>query len=412
MILFTIAIFFILEILFIYLISRKLPLTNPTLFFIAVPMVYSKSLFLDYIFFGIDRVYIPQFNYAQELSVFSENYLFINMLYFTYSLGVFLSFILKQRAISNINYSFKSSDRYLNNFGILFLCLAMLILFYDLYENFGVARDARSLNETPLSLIALLTSFFFSLFCFLVLDKQKKISLFILALLLFIAIFNQQREHLVIVLYAALLKYSGARFNLLTFVFIPIVLLLVTYYKPIIVLIYLINLNGIDYAFLWSSYFFALYQPTFSGLDPSASLLMISDFLNGNLNYSMYTGSYLTNTIMQFYRTFFDVEWLSIGEYTTLYYTDNRMGTASSMLIESILNFWFFGPFILGFFITYLFLNIEAKNRFFVPMLYLLFFIFILKLVRTELAVVLKIYILPFILAYLCFKLATSKKNA
>ena len=255
MILFTIAIFFILEILFIYLISRKLPLTNPTLFFIAVPMVYSKSLFLDYIFFGIDRVYIPQFNYAQELSVFSENYLFINMLYFTYSLGVFLSFILKQRAISNINYSFKSSDRYLNNFGILFLCLAMLILFYDLYENFGVARDARSLNETPLSLIALLTSFFFSLFCFLVLDKQKKISLFILALLLFIAIFNQQREHLVIVLYAALLKYSGARFNLLTFVFIPIVLLLVTYYKPIIVLIYLINLNGIDYAFLWSSYF-------------------------------------------------------------------------------------------------------------------------------------------------------------
>ena len=244
------------------------------------------------------------------------------------------------------------------------------------------------------------------------LDKQKKLPLLILALLIFIAFFIQQRENLIIIFYAVWLKYYGGRLNLLALIFIPVALLTSAYYKPLLTIIYLTNLAGYDYALLWSSYFLAAYQPTFSGLDPMVSLLMISDFLGGNLSYDGYAGSYLTNTFMQFYRTFFDVEWASIGEYTTLHYTDNRMGTASSMIIESILNFWFFGPFILGFFLTNIFLNIEAKNRFILTILYLLFFIFILKLVRTELAVVLKIYILPFFLAYYGFRLASFKKNA
>ena len=79
------------------------------------------------------------------------------------------------------------------------------------------------------------------------------------------------------------------------------------------------------------------------------------------------------------------------------------MGTAFSMILESFLNFWYLGPFIIGYFITYLFYETEKVAGIYYKLHYFIFFIFIVKIVRTELAVVLKLYIFPAFIAYLIF---------
>ena len=146
------------------------------------------------------------------------------------------------------------------------------------------------------------------------------------------------------------------------------------------------------------------------GVDPIASLLMLSDFLDDRSSYINYYGSYVVNTIMQFLRMGVDVNWMSLSEFAMEYYTQGQMGTAFSMIMESILNFWYFGPFIVGFSITYLFYKTEKVTGFYYRLHYFIFFVFILKLVRTELAVVLKIYMFPAVVAYIIFVWSSNIK--
>ena len=89
---------------------------------------------------------------------------------------------------------------------------------------------------------------------------------------------------------------------------------------------------------------------------------------------------------------------------TTEYYTQNEMGTASSMFLESMLNFGYFGPLILGATLTQVFIAVESSSRDATYKLrYLVWGVFMLKLVRTELAVVLKLYMLPALIAYFMY---------
>ena len=100
---------------------------------------------------------------------------------------------------------------------------------------------------------------------------------------------------------------------------------------------------------------------------------------------------------------FFSSDWQSLGEYSTEYYTEGRMGTAFSMILESMLNFWYFGPVILGISITTLYFKSLAARPYIVKALYLIWFIVIIKLVRSELTVVLKLYLAPSLIALLFF---------
>ena len=152
----------------------------------------------------------------------------------------------------------------------------------------------------------------------------------------------------------------------------------------------------------------------FVNVDPITSILMLSDFIDDRSVYITYYGSYIVNTLMQFVRMGVDVNWISISEFTQEYYTRGEMGTAFSMIMESILNFWYFGPIVVGYFITFLFYKTTKAAGIYYKLLYLIFFIFMLKFVRTELAVVLKLYIFPAVVAYIIFvwtsKIKTLKK--
>ena len=113
---------------------------------------------------------------------------------------------------------------------------------------------------------------------------------------------------------------------------------------------------------------------------------------------------------MQFLRTFKLVEYKSLAESTVLHlspgFAKKGGGLAFSGILESILNFGALGPMILGIFLGSISLKIQSfkyKNLFLYQLLSVFFLIICMKLIRTELAVILKIYVLPMTVAYYFF---------
>ena len=166
-------------------------------------------------------------------------------------------------------------------------------------------------------------------------------------------------------------------------------------------------MNDFPQFLLWMSQNFTF---SITGLDPLSSVLMIVDYNNGEKFYNQFQFSYFQNTILQFLRTFDLVEYKSIGESIVLHYEPNNArrggGLAFSGILESILNFWYYGPFILGLVlggVSTLISRLRLSNNFNYKVFSIFFIILCLKLVRTELAVVLKIYLLPMIIAYIVF---------
>jgi len=214
-----------------------------------------------------------------------------------------------------------------------------------------------------------------------------------LSLLLAYSFLNFEREYILMTFYAFLLRAKPKRVNFYHILLFLIVLALLVFYKPIMWYFYSI-ISGDEIVYITD------HKPvSFSFSDPTVSILMVSDFLSNSGHYEDYYGSYIVNTIMQFLRTFFSIEWSSLGEYATNYFTSGVMGTAFSMIVESILNFWYFGPIIMGFLLTVLFFKIEIMFAKYLYIIYFLWFLFIFKFIRTELAVVLKLYILPGVIA-------------
>ena len=94
MVIFLISIIFFIEIFIFLTISRKVEFYNPILFFLALPIFYANSLFLDYLFFGQNYIQIKVMS-VQALYVSDSNYLIIVLLTFSYVIGLFFSFTKK-----------------------------------------------------------------------------------------------------------------------------------------------------------------------------------------------------------------------------------------------------------------------------------------------------------------------------
>ncbi|WOK06274.1 hypothetical protein RT717_24675 [Imperialibacter roseus] len=154
----------------------------------------------------------------------------------------------------------------------------------------------------------------------------------------------------------------------------------------------------------WSYFidYISFRQVYLSRLDPIASYSLLYDFIGNGSIYGEYVFSYVTNTFIQFLNVFTNYfpNYLTLGQYSKLYYADNRVGLAFSFIIESILNFWFFGPIVAALFIYYIQRKVESYSNKHGAYLEILSVISIVVLVRTELAVFLKINVLPMVLVF------------
>jgi hypothetical protein len=153
------------------------------------------------------------------------------------------------------------------------------------------------------------------------------------------------------------------------------------------------------------------YTFSFTYLDPAASLLLINSYLDGAELYDTLEFSYVLNVLGQIANVFHLIEYESISKRVIQFYNHDVFsrggGFAFSGILESILNFGYLGPAIIGYMLgvilrlrKLIFTNKNAETVF-----GLILVVLCVKLVRTELAVVLKLYVMPFSLITLFFNL-------
>ena len=414
MVIFFISIIFFIEICIFLTISRKVEFYNPVLFFLALPIFYANSLFLDYLFFDQNYIQLNVMSIS-GVNVSDINYLIIVLLTFLYVIGVHMSFssatkstgfneLTKRTQLQNLYYEKNNTYNPLKFFFI-FICLAYLLVVS--FEIIGLDRNEVRALGNPIRLLMMMSTFTYLCFSLMYKWKFKLLNVIILLILIFYSIVSFQRENIAILAFALLLNSKPKKITLLHMSIGILMIIFLSYYKY---LVFLFNLFATDVEI--ANIDFKPFR--FVNVDPITSILMLSDFIDDRSVYITYYGSYIINTLMQFVRMGVDVNWISISEFTQEYYTRGEMGTAFSMIMESILNFWYFGPFVVGYFITFLFYKTTKAAAIYYKLLYLIFFIFMLKFVRTELAVVLKLYIFPAVVAYIIFvwtsKIKTLKK--
>jgi hypothetical protein len=372
-------------------------------------------------YYMISNIYLKPMNqmegyrYVPGVNVFDVNYLIIVLLTFLYVIGVQMSFssatkftgfdeLIKRTQLHNLYYEKNNTYNPLKFFFI-FICLAYLLVVS--FEIIGLGRNEVRALSNPIRLLMMMSSFTYLCFSLMYKWKFKLLNTIILLTLILFSIVNFQREYILFLTFALLLNTKPKRITFYHVFFIILIIIFLSYYKY---LVFLFNLYITDAEITNIS--FTTFR--FVNVDPIASILMLSDFIDDRSVYITYYGSYIVNTIMQFVRMGADVNWISISEFTQEYYTQGDMGTAFSMIMESILNFWYFGPVVVGYFITFLFYKTTKAAGIYYKLLYFIFFIFMLKFVRTELAVVLKLYIFPAVVAYIAFvwtsKVKTLKK--
>ena len=398
------------ELLILYHITRTVQFYSPLIFFIVIPMLYADAFFLDYILSGFNV--LSSYAMGMSLSIDDVDYFIVVLLTFMYILGIYMGVLMKMRKFNSLLYSsecwshlFFSTKRYATPMW-LSIIFCIIILMAVMFQVIGLERSSIKELSTPIRTIITQFAFIYLCFAFLYEKRHLSVNLIIFTVLLLYSILIFEREYVLILVYVMLLKVKADRLSIKHILFLSLLFFLLLYYKALITL-FLLLYQGKDISLLLNQ--ITTHPVIISYTDPAAGILMTADFINNVGMFSQYYGSYFVNTIIQFFRTFISMDWDSMGVFATNYYTEGEMGTGFSMIIESIINFGYIGPFIIGFFISYFFYKTESWSNIYYKMVYLIWFIFIVKVVRTEFAVVLKLYIFPSLIASFVFiKLLTS----
>ncbi len=241
-----------------------------------------------------------------------------------------------------------------------------------------------------------------------VLDRKKALWYEILFLFsaLWYGLFEGGREVFIYFMLILLPEFIKLKNKVVPLVGFCLVAFLISIWK--VVSSYVFVLGDIE---MLMSYMIKNYTFSFTYLDPAASLLLLNSYLNGAEIYDTLKYSYFLNVFGQIANVFDLIEYESISKRVVEFYNRDVFsrggGFAFSGILESLLNFGYLGPAIIGYGLggvlrvrKLIFTNKNAEIVF-----GLILVVLCVKLVRTELAVVLKLYVMPFTLIALLFNL-------
>tara|TARA_B100001564_G_scaffold349787_1_gene353373 strand:- start:3399 stop:4463 length:1065 start_codon:yes stop_codon:yes gene_type:complete len=294
----------------------------------------------------------------------------------------------------------------------LFSSILFIILFFDFLglertEKLAIARQNKAVSFIAgLSMIGLIVVGRAAF------DRKHILwheSLFALSAISF-GIIEGGREVFIYVLVVLLPEFAKRRNKLLPLIAIGALVFSISLWKAISTYIFVFGDSTGLVEHISANYKFSI-----TALDPIGSLLLLNAFLDGSTLFSDMYGSYVSNTLGQIGNVFGVVEHQSISNRVVSFYSRSVArrggGFAFSGILESLLNFSHLGPLVTGFFVGWLMRtrNSVVQN----PALSQLFGCFLiiisLKLVRTELAVLLKLYLLPMIILLAIFRLKGTR---
>lgn len=400
------AIFFIESFFLIYLFKKYQ--YSYIFFSYLIFYFYAQACFLDYMFFDISffsTYHAPEL----LLSINDEEFLYTSIAYFFFLIGYIFPVILFRKNM-NRNLQNKQSILFVNKdkihkiiYNILLIVLSIIMLLL-IFKIVGHARyDIKIIIGNVFYSIVILFSLYVWIFGFF-LEKNKNIvfySFSVIMIVVSIVIF--EREFIIVLLMVFFYRYFSQINVFVFFVFFIVGLNIIALYKALY-----------SY-FIFDVKFFDVINGTvgnftFSGVDPLVSFLMLSDFFKENIFQDFHL-TYLVDTIIHFLKTFYPFEYKTMAQTATEYYTQNEMGTAFSLVLEALVNFGYPGPLIIGLFLGYIYMKIFEKRYYYSYVTDIILILISLKLIRTEFAVVMKLYVLPILLALLVFKLFHKKQK-
>jgi hypothetical protein len=385
----------------VFLIKKKFGFYSVELIALLVFFLYGFSFEIDHYLFGMRELVIPGLT---SLKYDSSIHDIIKLLYLSFIVG-YTAVIMGSNGVLR-----STVKRYNRNFHNILLIFWSVSLFYLATNLYGLHRLEK------ISYIAGVKYFhyFAMIGCFYsvgllwvytttgVLDYLEKL---LLAMVLFYGLMDGGRE-IFMYIFLGLLPYLKKNKRALLMLVLTVVIgVMLSLWKPVTAAIS----AGVKWGELYN---LVILQGefSFSGLDPKPSLLLLSEYINGSELFSGMKGSYVFNMFGQIGSAFGLIDYSSLAR-TIMSRVDQTAaaegaGLAFSGILESMLNFWIFGPFLLGIILaTAIRLSRSNMN---VNMLYVYMSLIALKLVRTEIMVVLKLYILPILV---CVALFTLKKT-
>ena len=390
----------IFELTLLVVIIYKYGIISPVSLGYIVFFIYGQSFLIDYILFDISILNISGF---QNLHINSLSYEYITLTYLLFFLGFsFFPLLSKKIRYVKIEEKYFYTNIFKDNL-VLIACIVFLVIY--LYTTKDFSRYSKIDWLQSHKLITFILNICGYIWIIIILRKQDSCKLTYLFTILFIslAFFDGGRE-LIVFFVLSILFLKFERTNSFYIILIGILLLvLMLIWKKFFVFIIL---GGFNITLFFDSVSNQLIS--FSNSDPKASLFLISSYFNSSHNefYQNFGFTYIENVVGQFLRTFKIIEYPSLGEKTANYFLnidEKGKGLAFSGILESMLNFYYAGPFILGLtlgFLTRKIVDLKLVDSYKYRVLSLFMIIVIFKLVRTELAVVLKVYILPMLIAY------------
>lgn len=388
--------YFFIELILLVSLFVKYQTPNSLVLSYFVFFLYAQANYMDYLLTGEYIINLTRFK-SLDFRLNSESYFKASTYYFSFlfTLGFFGLALDLRKILSNVKRPILHELNFKNKI-VVFLLNTYVLLYHFL--SFGMDRVAKKdFSLIPFDFIIFYVVFYLWGFELIYSRRKNYFFYFMTFVVLLHTIYSFEREYIVLVGLFLLFNYKKHFKKLKLFIVSILGFFIITLWKQFYI-------NVIIFTKPISQFFKELtFEQTFSTGETTVGMSLLTNYFNHNI-YQGYYFSYLTNLFNQFTRIFFDTQYLSLGELSTRYYTNDEMGTAFSMILESILNFGFLGPIILAFLILIFIKNILKKHIAYYD-IYSVFVVFIMiKLVRTELAVIIKLYLLPFMIFILINK--------
>ena len=384
--------------IFVY---KKYSYRSPFFIIYLVYFIYLYSVHLDFLVFDFSSVLLSR-NVDVEFN--SLTFTIINLLSFSFFAGYFLNLKLNEDKYKIIEIFYLKII-----YKPLFYLLLIIFIAYNLNEiitNFGYTRTQLRENVSLGSMLFKNFQRYFFLIIFA--SRIKTSNLFNIYALSFIlmGILTFEREPIIVFIIAFLFKIKKRKKIFLPALLSSAILFIIANFKSFYVNFLYSSGKGYD------SFIESLRNTTFSlsGLDPKMSYVIFYDSIGVYFEqFSEYRFSYVTGILNQIYRFIFESDYQTLSEYSSKIYTNNDFGTAFSFMVESILNLWFIGPFVLGFVIIYVLkYSIKISHIYGNGIIAAVIFVLI-KFCRTELSTVIKLQILPLIFALFLINIFLKK---
>lgn len=398
---YTFSIFImLLDLVLVLLLIKRIGLLNPASIFSIAVFIYGHAFLIDYVLWP-GNIHYPSYKLFQ-INTYSRSFFYANLSYFALLAPfVFFTIYLNSKEPKTTTIKSLTSERY--NFLYYIIIIASVILLYVYLTNtYGFTRTEKNALLTPVLFTLLATITYF--WVWVVFDNENNgVLLFsFTSIVILFFIYSFEREPILILFLVFLFFKKKMKVRDVS-LFVALMLFLALWKSFFTMIIPGHTSLNIYFTFIQSIRF------SFSSLDPFSSFALLVEYFNDPGVYQNYGFSYLTNFYGQFHRMLFPSTYQSLSEYVSGSYVYGTFGLAFSMIVESFLNLWFFGPTILGLILAKIISFFTSKSKTLGNAVLVIITMISIKFIRTEFMTLIKLQILPAFFSFILYRFSKKK---